>query len=95
MAAGEESLGRFIFAQDLTCERDLMDFGRTVREPHHEAFHHLIDEGHLGRDAERSVKLQRADRDVVENLGHLGFDRRDILAHLHVILELIDPPGCA
>ena len=82
MAAREKALGALVIAQDLPRQRDLVDLGRTVGEPHHEALDHLIDERHLGRHAERSMDLQRAHRDVVEDLGHLRLHRRDVLAHL-------------
>src|ERR1700722_160448 len=38
------------------------------------------------------MDLQRADRDVVEDLWHLGFDRGDVLAHFQIVLVLVDTP---
>jgi hypothetical protein len=61
----------------------------TKRRRHH------AHERHLVGDAERAVQVQRLGGDVVIDLGHRHLDRGDVLAHLVVVLVLVDQPGGA
>ena len=63
-----------------------MHLGGAVGEAHVERLEHHRGERHLVGDAERAVELQRPRRDVVEHLRHRRLHRRDVAAHLLVVV---------
>src|SRR5437879_1496441 len=80
MLARKETFGRLVLAQDLSSDRDLVDFGGAVGQTHMETLDDLFDERHFAGRAQGSVQVQRARRNIVKYLRHQRLDRRDILA---------------
>ena len=74
------SAGGLVAAQDLAGDRRAVDLVGAVVDARgaREAVHRL--ERQVGRVAERAVDLQRAVDDVVQHLGAVELDQRDVLA---------------
>ena len=86
------ALARPVVAQDLAGDGDLVDLGRPVGQAHHAGAVDHPEERHLVGDAEGAVHLHRPPGDVVQHRRHHDLHGGDVLAHLLVVVVLVDLP---
>src|SRR6266851_5430023 len=90
--AGPQVVAGGVVTQYLAGHSHLVYLGRPVGDAQDAGRHDHLVERHLVARAERAVDLQRPQRDVVQHAGHQHLDRGDVLAHLAVVVVLVDRP---
>ncbi|MCY1407369.1 hypothetical protein D9M71_226680 [compost metagenome] len=89
----EQVISRLVTGQDFARHGDFVHLGRAVGQAEEERVDHAMHERHLVGYTDGAVQVQGTGSNIVEQLGHGGFHRRDVLAHPFVVLVLVDQPG--
>ena len=85
--------GGLVVPQHLLGHRGLVYLGGPVGKPHHRRAGDHPEEWHLVGDTQCSVYLHCAPGDIVQHGRHGDLHRRDVLAHLFVVVVFVDLPG--